>query len=273
MTIERSLVETPLLRAQSAGVATLTLNTPTNFNALSSAMIAALQSALDQLAADRSVRVIVLAANGRAFCAGHDLREMRSQRNEAWHRALFDRCSALMMTIDAMPQPVIAKVQGLATAAGCQLVAACDLATASNEARFATSGVNLGLFCSTPAVAILRNLSAKHAAEMLFTGDFVDAQTAVTIGLVNRAVVASELDATTAALAAHIAAQSGAALSSGKRLLRMLRDGNLQTNSDTLAQAYALAATNMARDMQTHDANAGIAAFLQKAPRPDWLHE
>lgn len=273
MTTERSLDQSPLLLAQSDGIATLTLNTPANFNALSSAMIAALQAALDQLAGDSSVRVIVLAATGRAFCAGHDLHEMQTQPDQAWHRALFDRCSKMMMTIDAIPQPVIAKVQGLATAAGCQLVTSCDLAVASYEARFATSGINLGLFCSTPAVALLRNLSAKHAAEMLFTGEFIDAQTAATIGLVNRAVAATELDATTAALATRIASQSGAAVASGKRLLRKLRDRSSPPNGDPLAHAYAIAADNMARDMQTLDANAGIAAFLGKKPRPDWRHE
>lgn len=272
MTRERSLDESLLLREQRDGIATLTLNTPTNFNALSSAMIASLQSAFDQLAIDREVRVIVLAANGRAFCAGHDLREMRSL-DEASHRALFERCSKLMMTIDALPQPMIAKVQGIATAAGCQLVASCDLAVASFDASFATSGIKLGLFCSTPAVALARNVAAKHAAEMLFTGEFIDAQKAAAIGLINLAVPANELDAATSALATRIAAQSRAALTSGKRLLRAFRGQNTSSDAQALAAMYALAAANMARDMQTRDASAGIDAFLEKTPRPEWVHE
>jgi enoyl-CoA hydratase/carnithine racemase len=273
MTRKSSLDESILLRENHEGVATLTLNTPSNFNALSSAMIASLQSAFDQLAGDREVRVIVLASTGRAFCAGHDLREMRSLCGEAAHRALFERCSKLMMTVADLPQPVIAKVRGLATAAGCQLVASCDLALASFDASFATSGIRLGLFCSTPAVALARNLNAKRTAEMLFTGEFIDAQQAAVIGLINRAVPDDALDAETSALARRIALHSGAALMSGKRLLRALRGQSSPAGADALAHAYSLASANMARDMQTRDAIAGIDAFLEKTPSPNWLHQ
>ncbi len=262
-----SLEEPLVLLDERGAVATLTLNSPANFNALSSAMIETLHSAVDAIAARRDLRVVVIAANGKAFCAGHDLREMRAHEDEAWHRALFDRCSALMIHIASMPQPVIAKVQGVATAAGCQLVATCDLALASNEARFATSGINLGLFCSTPAVAITRLVSAKQAAALLFTGEFIDAATAVSIGLINRAVPAAELDVATGALATQIASQSAAALLSGKRLLRELH------GEPALADAYALASANMARDMQTCDARTGIDAFVAKTKRPPWRHE
>jgi enoyl-CoA hydratase/carnithine racemase len=270
---QRSVEEALLLCDEHDGVATITLNSPSNFNALSSAMIAALQAALDKVATRREIRVVVLAANGKAFCAGHDLREMRSHDDETWHRALFDRCSTLMMTIESLPQPVIAKVQGIATAAGCQLVATCDLAVASDEARFATSGINLGLFCSTPAVAITRTVSSKRAAKLLFTGAFIDARTAAEIGLVNQAVAANELDAATDTLAKRIATQSAAALFSGKRLLRELRDARASADAPPLARAYELASANMARDMQTTDAKAAIDAFIRKVQRPPWAHE
>lgn len=174
-----------------------------------------------------------------------------------------------MLTIEALPQPVIAKVQGIATAAGCQLVATCDLAIASEDAKFATSGINLGLFCSTPAVAVSRVMSAKKSAELLFTGDFIDANTAVELGLINRAVPTTSLDVATKSLAQQIARQSGAALASGKRLVRALRE---LTRTGSSHEAYALASANMARDMQTADAKVGIDAFLHKTPRAAWLH-
>jgi enoyl-CoA hydratase/carnithine racemase len=267
-----SLEEAMVLLDSRDGVATITLNSPANFNVLSSHMIAALQTTFDEVAARRDVRVVVLAANGKAFCAGHDLREMRSHDDEAWHRALFDRCSTLMMTIELLPQPVIAKVQGMATAAGCQLVATCDLAIASDDARFATSGINLGLFCSTPAVAVTRIASPKRAAELLFTGEFIDAKRAVESGLINRAVPAAELDAATDALATRIASQSAAALVSGKRLLQQLRGAQQPAGAPSVAHAYELAAANMAHDMQSHDAKLGIDAFLNKAVRGPWGH-
>lgn len=268
MNEERSLDEALVTSHVADGVATLTLNSPSNFNALSSAMIAALQQSFEAVALRHDVRVVVLAATGRAFCAGHDLREMRANDDDAWHRALFARCSHLMMTIEALPQPVIAKVQGVATAAGCQLVATCDLAIASDAATFATSGINLGLFCSTPAVAVTRVLPEKKAAELLFTGAFLDATKAAQLGLINRAVPAAALDQETSALASRIAAQSGAALNSGKKLLLALRHSRGTPGS---SEPYALAASNMARDMQSIDAKAGIDAFLDKTPRPAWV--
>jgi enoyl-CoA hydratase/carnithine racemase len=267
--VDESLEEPLVLHEYEDGIATLTLNRPANFNALSSAMIAALQSALDTIAERSDVRVVVIAARGRAFCAGHDLRELRAHADRAFQRALFDRCSAMMMAIASLPQPVIAKVHGIATAAGCQLVAACDLAVASTDARFATSGINLGLFCSTPAVALTRVVGAKHAAEMLFTGEFISATDAVRYGLINRAVAANQLDVAATELAQRIASQSRTALTSGKQLLRQLR----QTNNDTTLLDYQVAAENMACDMESVDAQLGIDAFLSKSVRAPWTHQ
>src|SRR5437867_13201403 len=191
----------PLLRDDERGVATLTLNRPGQFNALSVALLDALDDELASIAADASVRVVVVAGAGRAFCPGHDLKEMIANCNEAFVGDLFRRCCDVMLALQRIPQPVIAKVHGIATAAGCQLVAACDLAVSSADARFATSGINFGLFCATPGVAVARNVSRKRAFEMLFTGEFVDAQTAREWGLVNRVVAADELDTATRALA------------------------------------------------------------------------
>ena len=261
MSVEESFV----LMETTGAVVTLTLNRPAQFNVLSSGMINALQAALDQVRDNRAVRVVVLAGSGRAFCAGHDLREMRAQPGQAWQASLFAQCSKVMLTIAELPQPVIACVHGLATAAGCQLVAACDLALAGRSARFATSGVNLGLFCSTPAVAVTRALAAKHAAELLFTGEFISAEQAERWGLINRCVDDAALAATTRNWAAAISAKSGAAITSGKALLRKQR--NLP-----LAAAYAAAADNMAQDMLSEDAALGIDAFLDKQPAPEWKH-
>jgi enoyl-CoA hydratase/carnithine racemase len=259
-------VEQPaVLTSVDQGIATLTLNRPTHYNALSVSMLTALQLALTAVAARSGVRVIVLAATGRAFCAGHDLREMRANPNTAWQRALFDQCSALMLSLGSISQPVIAQVQGVATAAGCQLVAACDLAIASIDARFATSGIGLGLFCSTPAVALTRTLSAKHAAELLFTGDFIDATRAQEIGLVNRVVNADALVETTLSMAMRIGSHSFNAVDSGKRLLRSIQ-------GQTLSDAYLQASLAMARDMSSNDARIGIDAFLAKAGTPNWTH-
>jgi enoyl-CoA hydratase/carnithine racemase len=256
--------EEPLVGCnQSGGVTTLTLNRPQQYNALSSAMLAALQGALDEVAGDAGTRVLVIAGAGKAFCAGHDLREMQAHPDALWQRALFDQCSRVMLTLANLPQPVIARVQGVATAAGCQLVAACDLAIAARSARFATSGVNLGLFCSTPAVAVTRNISAKHAAELLFTGRFIDAQTAERWGLISRCVDDDILDSAVADMASNIASKSAHALASGKALLRRQASSNL-------ADAYVAASENMARDMQSHDAQLGISAFLEKLPSPVW---
>jgi enoyl-CoA hydratase/carnithine racemase len=261
MSVEESLV---LVETEGA-VATLTLNRPLLFNVLSSGMIKALQAALDDVRANRAVRAVVLAGSGRAFCAGHDLREMQAHQDKQWLTRLFEQCSTVMLTLAQMPQPVIACVQGVATAAGCQLVAACDLAIAGRSARFATSGVNLGLFCSTPAVAVTRTLAAKHAAELLFTGDFIAAEQAERWGLVNRCVDDAALEQAAQLWAHSIASKSGAALASGKALLRAQRDLSL-------ADAYAMAGDNMAQDMLSIDAGLGINAFIEKQPMPEWKH-
>ncbi len=262
MSVEESFV----LIETDGPVATFTLNRPAQFNVLSDGMIAALQAALDQVRINRAIRVIVLAGAGRAFCAGHDLREMRAHPDNAWLAELFERCSKVMLTLADLPQPVIACVQGVATAAGCQLVAACDLALAARSARFATSGVNLGLFCSTPAVAITRSLAPKRAAELLFGGDFITAEQAERWGLVNRCVDEETLVQATRDWAQAIAAKSGAAIMSGKALLKKQR--NL-----SLGDAYAAAGENMAKDMLTDDAQSGIDAFLSKQPTPEWRHQ
>ncbi len=262
MSVEESFV----LTETEGAVATLTLNRPAQFNVLSSSMLSALQGALNRIRVNRAIRVVVLAGTGRAFCAGHDLREMRAHPEKSDLLALFAQCSAVMLTINQMRQPVIASVQGVATAAGCQLVAACDLAIASDTARFATSGVNLGLFCSTPAVAVTRSLAAKHAAELLFCGEFINAPQAERWGLVNRCVDESTLAQATRSWARAIASKSGAAIMSGKALL------NKQRNM-SLGDAYAAAGENMATDMLTEDASMGIDAFLGKQPTPDWRHQ
>ena len=265
--LEEPLVKRDATDSSIDGVATLALNRPDQFNALSSALLEALQAELDAIANDPSVRVVILKGNGRAFCAGHDLREMQSHANERqWHQSLFEECSKVMLTLASMPQPIIAQVHGIATAAGCQLVAACDLAIAGRSARFATSGINLGLFCSTPAVALTRTMAAKHAAEMLFTGEFIDAPTAAQWGLVNRCVDDEALSEAVLATARAVAAKSFAAVRSGKALLRAL-------NGRSLTDAYRAAGENMAKDMQSADANAGIGAFLHKKPSPVWTHQ
>ena len=261
MSVEESFV----LTETDGPVATLTLNRPSQFNALSSSMLTALQAALDEVRVNREILVVVLAGAGRAFCAGHDLREMRAHPEKQWLSALFTQCSKVMLSIDQMPQAVIARVQGVATAAGCQLVAACDLAIAAHSAKFATSGVNLGLFCSTPAVAITRSLAAKYAAELLFTGDFITAEQAERWGLINRVVDEGTLTQSAGDWAQAIASKSGAAIMSGKALLR-------QQRSLSLADAYAAAGENMALDMLTEDANRGVDAFLNKQPSPEWTH-
>lgn len=256
--------EPMLLREDANGVATLTLNRPNQYNALSEEMLAALTAALKELAEDDGVRVVVLAANGKAFCAGHDLKQMRARPEKAYYQRLFRQCSDFMLAVTALPQPVIARVQGIATAAGCQLVATCDLAVAAEEARFATSGINAGLFCSTPAVALSRNVPTKPAFEMLVTGDFVDAATAKELGLVNRVVPASELDAAVAELTEKIKAKSGAAIRVGKQLFY----DQLET---TRREAYDRAAEVMACNMMTEDAGEGIDAFIEKRPA-SWKH-
>ena len=253
----------PLLLVDAVdGIATLTLNRPGQFNALSTALIEALQSALDRIAADPSVRVVVLAARGRGFCSGHDLKEVRAMGNVAEVEALFARCSRMMMTITRLPQPVIAKVHGLATAAGCQLVATCDLAVASTNASFATPGVNIGAFCATPSVALGRAVGRKAAMEMLLTGTSIDADRARTIGLVNRVVSPEALDAEVDALAALIASKSAAAIASGKRVFYRQLEMPLD-------EAYGVAGHAIACDFFSEDGKEGVDAFLSKRP-PRW---
>ena len=249
-----------VLRSDSAGIVTLTLNQPHTFNVLSSAMLTALQQHLDAIAVDKSARVVVLASTGKAFCAGHNLKEMRANPEQEFQQALFDQCSRMMMTINRLPQPVIARIQGLATAAGCQLVAACDLAVAAESAIFATSGIRVGLFCSTPAVAVSRNLSRKQAMELLLTGEFIDAKTAQQQGLINRAVPEHELDVAIAELAGHIVAKSPVAVETGKRMFyKQLELG--------MEDAYAYASEIMACNMMAADAEKESMPLSKNAHR------
>lgn len=251
-----------VLRHDRDGVTTLTLNRPQQYNALSEELLTELQKGLDAIADDSAVRVVVLAGAGNAFCAGHDLRQMRSRPDEQYYQALFKQCSKVMLSIIELPQPVIARVHGIATAAGCQLVANCDLAIASTEARFAVSGVNLGLFCSTPSVALSRNVSRKRAMQMLLTGEFIDADTAVEYGLVNRAVPPEELNDAVYGLAKNIAEKPAAAVRRGKGLFYR------QLNEE-LASAYDDAGAVMACNMMDGDTMEGIDAFIQKR-KPQW---
>ena len=247
------------------GVVTLTLNRPRQFNSLSDELLDSLQQELDILARDASVRVIVLAANGRAYCAGHDLKQMRAHPEETYYQDLFGRCGQLMQTIMRQPQPVIARVHGIATAAGCQLVASCDLAVASDDARFAVSGINVGLFCSTPSVALTRNVSRKKALEMLLTGEFISAGQAVREGLVNHAVPAEQLDQAVAKLCDAICAKSAMAIRTGKEMFyRQLEMG--------VEQAYQYAGSVMTCNMMHEDVAEGIDAFMEKR-KPAWTQE
>jgi enoyl-CoA hydratase/carnithine racemase len=251
-----------VLRAQSGGVLTLTLNRGEKFNPLSEEMMTALQRELDAAKVDESVRVVVLAAAGKAFCAGHDLKQMRATPSEAYYKQLFNQCSKMMLTVQQMPQPVIARVQGIATAAGCQLVAMCDLAVAVSEAKFAVSGVNYGLFCATPSVALARNVSRKQAMEMLLTGEFIDAETARERGLVNRVVPAAELDAEIARLTASILAKPAVAIAMGKQLFyKQIEMG--------IGAAYQIAGQTMACNMMDDAALEGVQAFIDKR-EPAW---
>jgi enoyl-CoA hydratase/carnithine racemase len=244
------------------GVITLTLNRAQAFNALSEGMLQALQDALLAVARDDSARVVVLAAAGKAFCAGHDLKEMRAEPSLAYYQSLFEQCTKVMLAVQQLPVPVIAKVQGMATAAGCQLVAMCDLAVASNTARFAVSGVNLGLFCSTPSVALSRNLSRKAAFEMLVTGDFISADEALAKGLVNRVVAPELLDAEVERLITSILAKPRVAVAIGKQLFyRQLEKG--------IAAAYDDAGRTMACNMMDAAALEGVQAFIEKRV-PRW---
>jgi enoyl-CoA hydratase/carnithine racemase len=257
--------EPVLTRGDEEGVTTLTLNRPAQYNALSEAMLAALQTALDGIAQDRSVRVVVIAASGRAFCAGHDLKEIRAKPDRAYYTALLTTCSRMMTSIVRLPQPVIARVHGMATAAGCQLVATCDLAIAAASARFGTSGINAGLFCMTPGVAVGRTVSRKHALELLLTGEFIDGARAEEIGLVNRVVPDTALDAAVAEMAHHIATKSWPAIARGKDVFyRQMELG--------LDDAYVLAGEAMAENLMYRDAGEGIDAFIEKR-KPEWRDE
>jgi enoyl-CoA hydratase/carnithine racemase len=255
--------EPVLLRRDDGHVAILTLNRPRAMNALSGELIDALQAEFDRLAKERSIRCVIIEATGRAFSTGHDLREVAGRNEYAFHHDLLVRCSAMMLSIQRLPQPVIAKVHAMATAAGCQLVAACDLAVASSEATFATSGITNGLFCGTPSVSVGRNVGKKRALEMLLTGQFVDAATALRDGLVSRVVSSDKLDEETRALATRIASQPPQQIASGKAMFHK----HMEMNID---QAYAFATEFMAGALQSDDAQAGIDAFVNKKPKPGW---
>ena len=256
--------ETPLVLSERAGGAVrLTLNRGDRFNALSSAMIGALQREVDALAADREARVVILAAAGRGFCAGHDLKEMRAHASDAaWQSRLFEDCNRLMVSLTRLPQPVIARVHGIATAAGCQLVSMCDLAVASDAATFALPGVNIGVFCTTPAVGVARNVARKRVMEMLLTGKPIDAATALAWGLVNRVVPASGLDAAVQEFVDAILQKSPAVIAGGKRAFYDQVDR-------PLADAYATAGKAMSEGILLEDAAEGMDAFLQKRA-PAW---
>ena len=261
------MTEPILLRHDEAGIATLTLNAPGALNALSDAMLAALTEAFTALAADRSIRVVILRGTGRAFCAGHDLKEMQAARQSpdkgaAYFQSLFDRCATMMQMIPALPQPVIAQVHGIATAAGCQLAASCDMVVASTGTRFGVNGVNIGLFCSTPMVALTRKIPRGLAFEMLTTGEFISAERAREAGLVNRVTDADTLPDVTMALAGTVAAKLGRALRIGKRAFYDQADLPID-------QAYAYAGAAMVENMLERDTDEGITAFLQKR-KPDW---
>lgn len=256
-----------LIREDTDAIATLTLNTPKSLNALSEAMIAALTAEFEALMEDRSTRVVILKGAGKAFCAGHDLKEMTAGRqNEdgglAYFNDLFARCATMMQMIPRLPQPVIAQVHGLATAAGCQMVATCDMAVADSETKFGVNGVNIGLFCSTPMVALSRNIPRKHAFEMLTTGQFIPAEDARAAGLVNRVASPETLGAETQALAELVASKLGSAVKIGKQAF-------YEQITMPLDQAYAYTGAVMAENMMHRDTEEGIAAFIEKRD-PNW---
>lgn len=258
-----TLADSPLqVQRDARGVVTLTLNDPARFNALGHEMLAALQQALDAVAQDETTRVVVLAANGKAFCAGHNLKDMAANPDLAWYQQLFGQCSRMMLSIQKLPVPVIARVQGMATAAGCQLVAQCDLAVAVDTATFATSGIHYGLFCATPSVPLVRNIPAKKAMEMLLTGDFIDAATALDQGLLNRVVPADQLDAAVESLVQSILQKPRVAVAMGKALVYQQRELGLDA-------AYQLAGQTMAANMMDPAAQEGAQAFAEKRT-PAW---
>ena len=252
----------PLLFEIKDSVAFLTLNRPAQYNALSNILLDAVIEALDEIAVNEKVQAVVLGANGKAFCAGHDLKEMRKSAEKAAHHQLFSKCSKMMQKIITLPQPVIAKVQGMATAAGCQLVATCDLAVSSEAVEFAVSGIRVGLFCSTPAVALSRSISHKRAMEMLMTGDFIDARTAVEYGLINKAVPIHELDSAVNALVAKIIRHPSRVVSLGKKMFYQQLDQGISA-------AYKGASEVISDNMMLDETIEGIDAFIEKRA-PDW---
>jgi len=253
--------EPVLLREDRDGVCTLTMNRPQQMNLLTTEMLSALEREFQSVKADRAVRVVILAGAGKGFCAGHDLKEIRALKEQPKIEALFNQCSRMMQTIPVLPQPVIARVQGAAAAAGCQLVAQCDLALAADAAKFVTSGVNWGFFCSTPGVAVGRNLSRKHAMEMLLTGEPIDAQKALEWGLVNKVVAAQDLDAAVLELARKIAEKPPATVAAGKRAFYQQMDLGL-------AKAYELASGVISASFAHDEGRAGMDAFIDKRPPP-----
>lgn len=259
---ESAVTDAVLYDRDARGVVTLTMNRPANFNALSEEMLAALQAALDRVRDDESARVVILAGAGKAFCPGHNLKEMSDKPSLDYYQALFNQCSRVMLTIVGLALPVIARVHGIATAAGCQLVAQCDLAVASNDAKFAVSGVSYGLFCSTPSVPLLRNVPAKHAMEMLLTGEFITAQQAMQRGLVNRVVDGDQLDGEIERLVTSILDKPREAIAMGKELVYRQREMGLEA-------AYQLAGQTMAVNMMAPCAQEGFKAFTEKR-KPSW---
>lgn len=258
---------TILERNDTNGVAHLNMNAPERLNALSDEMLAALQSQLDAIKQDTSVRAVILSGSGKAFCAGHNLKEMTAGRQDedggkAYFKDLFDRCATMMMSIQKLPQPVIAQVHGIATAAGCQLVATCDMAVAAEGAKFGVNGVNIGLFCSTPMVALSRNIPRKNAFEMLTTGKFIETEEAARLGLINRAVPQDQLESATRELADTVASKLTAAVKVGKQAFYQQMELNV-------AEAYDYAGDVMVQNMLFRDTEEGIAAFLDKRP-PNW---
>jgi len=258
------MTDSLLLRDDTDGICSLTLNRPDAYNSLSLELMQALISCFDEIVDDTSVRVVVLRGSGRGFCSGHDLKQMLGEGEEEYYQCTFDTCSKLMQRIVNLPIPVIAQVHGVATAAGCQLVASCDLAVASDSSRFATPGVNIGLFCSTPMVALSRAVSKKHAMEMLLLGDMINAERACDIGLINWAVDGGEVESLTKQIAGKIASRSRKAISIGKQAFTSQID-------KPLAEAYEQCSRVMTRNMLTHDAQEGIDAFINKR-KPEWQH-
>ncbi len=252
-----------LLRENQNGITTLILNRPDQFNALSKALLERLELELKEIRNDNSVRVVIIRAKGRAYCVGHDLKEMRNKTDKVFLSSLFTLAATVMQIIESLPQPVIASVHSVATAGGCQLVAACDLAIASETAKFAVSGIKLGLFCSTPAVALTRNISRKRAMEMLLTGDFIGAQTALEYGLINKVVPADSLDKAVQILAKKIAAKPRVAVEMGKALF-------YQQLNQPLDKAYEIASETISSNMLHEDTLEGVDAFIEKR-KPKWL--